>query len=149
MRLCTISCVLALAASCKAPSSADQEAHGETSGTVSVVSAGVTATKVEDVWIFIGASHPEPEKGQGKMKVITTDALRGGRPTIKNGCLLVDGEVIVWWSDQTALAKRLVTDARSGSTTEAVLPSGATGDAPTVVSDRCGVTKVHYAGKGT
>lgn|SRR5690606_26296490 len=145
MRVNILPFLLTLAASCNTPSSANQEGQGGAAGMAPPVSAGLTATKVDDVWIFIGSAPPDAELG--KMKVITTDALHGGRPTIENNCLLVDGEVIVWWSDQLELAERLVGEAKVGSPTDVSIPGGPSADAPSIVSDRCGVTKLRYAGK--
>jgi len=146
MRVYILPFLVTVAASCNTPSSANQEGQGGAAGTAPSVSAGLTATKVDDVWIFIGSAPPAPEPG--KMKIITTDALHGGRPTIENDCLLVGGAVIVWWSDQLELAERLVGEAKTGSPTDVSIPGGATAAAPSIVSDRCGVTTLHYAGKG-
>lgn len=145
MRLHIIPLLLATAAGCdSAPSTTVQKQQEDN---VAHADAGLTAKKVDDVWIFVGAAKPNT-KSDDKVKLITTDALSGGRPTIENDCLLVDGEVVVWWSDQMDLAERIVGEAKKESPAEVSFPGGGSAsDAPPLVADRCGAKKLRHAGK--
>lgn len=104
----------------------------------------ISARKVHGTWVFFGRP---PERGKaGDIKIIRTDALHSGHPTIENGCLLLDGAAIVWWDDQVELANRVVLEAKDNSPNNLSIPGeGVTDQAPALVVARCGVEKVLYA----
>ena len=146
MRLCNITLLFALSTGCNAaPPTTDQKQHQDEA---SPAEGGLAARKIDDVWVFIGT--PVQKSDPSNLKIITTDARDGGRPTIKNDCLLVGGDVIIWWNDQAETAKQIVGEAKKDPPTDVHFRGeGAVFDAPPIVSERCGVDKIRHAGKSS
>ncbi len=143
--------IFALTAGCNAaPPTTDQKQQQQDAA--SPANGGLTAKKIDDVWVFIGTpiGTPDERANPSNLKIITTDSRDGGRPTIKNDCLLVGGEVIIWWNDQTETAKRIVGEAKKDPPADVHFRGeGAVFDAPPIVSERCGVDKIRHAGKSS
>jgi len=105
---------------------------------------GVTARQVDDVWVF---SH-SPSGGM--------DALHGGRATIEDGCLLVDGAVVVFHESMVLDGIELIGAIRNGDEISATIPGGgiSLGEGgsveqfPQVVLDRCDVDTVWFGAEG-
>ncbi|MBV1862448.1 MAG: hypothetical protein KUG77_28765 [Nannocystaceae bacterium] len=147
MRPIILPLFLTLAASCTGHSSTNK--RDEPQEGTSLAQADLTAVKVDDVWIFVGPAEVIPNPGN--LKIIQTDDRQGGQPTVEDDCLFVGGEVVVWWSEQTEFAKRIVGDAKTGRSSYAPIPGGegrVVTDAPPLISERCGVMKIRHAGKG-
>jgi hypothetical protein len=105
---------------------------------------GITAEQVDRAWVF---SHV-PTGGM--------DALHGGLVTIEDGCLLVDGAVVVFHEDMVQDGIELIGAVRDGDSVTAIVPGGGISlaegaveaDIPQVIVDRCDVDTVWFGAEG-
>lgn len=105
---------------------------------------GITASRVEGVWVF---SHA-PSGGM--------DALHGGRVTIESGCLLVDGAVVVFHETMVQDGIELIGALRNGDELTVTIPGGGISlaegasveDIPQVIADRCETDTVWFGADG-
>ena len=103
-----------------------------------IASPVIEARQIDDVWIF---SH-NPNGGG--------DALHTGAATIDNGCLYVDGAVVVWHVDSIDQAEATITAVQAGEQPMlsiggggASLEEGAT-SLPAEITDRCPTSTVWF-----
>ncbi|MGI9665675.1 MAG: hypothetical protein ACR2N2_01045 [Acidimicrobiia bacterium] len=101
----------------------------------------VTATEVDNVWIF---SH-EPDA--------FNEALHGGEAEIRDGCLYVDNTIVVWHVDDVPAAEELIANVDAGTAEGLLIPGGGVSldegasaiQIPKVIRDRCSTSAVWYA----
>lgn len=102
---------------------------------------GITARLVADTWIF---SH-NPNGG--------ADGLHGGFASIVDGCLLVDGAVVIWHEDDIVPAGDLIAAVHAGERPNVSVGGGGVtlaegGDVsqfPGIILDRCSTDTIWYA----
>ncbi len=98
----------------------------------------IDALQVEGVWVF---SHSQAGGD---------DALHGGVATIENGCLYVDGAIVVWHVDGLAEAKAAIASVREGGRPELSIGGGGisldegAAELPASVTQRCDTTTVWF-----
>jgi hypothetical protein len=95
-----------LAAACKPAASPTSPSPAPTSG------PGVVDVQIDGVWVFTHAARD------------SMDALHGGVPEIVDGCLVVDGLVVVWRDERIAEAKAAVRAAKAEDETPLRLAGG-------------------------
>lgn len=148
-------CVLATASACHPPSATDP-ANPVTSPSSDAVpsssiepgpsqtsdTAEIEAKQIDGVWVF---EHHSPDSMQ---------ALHGGVPTIVDGCLLIDGAVVIWHDSTIAEATRLVAAVKAGQSPMVSVSGGgmsveegaSADDFPSAVTQRCSTTTVWFGG---
>ncbi|NNF65107.1 MAG: hypothetical protein HKN07_12740 [Acidimicrobiia bacterium] len=103
-----------------------------------VSSPAIEARKFDDVWIF---SH-SPDGGDG--------ALHTGVATINNGCLYVDGAVVVWHVDSIDQATATIEAVQAGQQPTLSIGGGGTSleegatSLPAEITDRCPTSAVWF-----
>ncbi|MBL4685368.1 MAG: hypothetical protein JKY37_12310 [Nannocystaceae bacterium] len=120
-----------------APSSGTEPGPSETSD-----AAGVEAKQIDGVWVF---EHHSPDSMQ---------ALHGGVPTIVDGCLLVDGAVVIWHDSTIAEVTRLIAAVKAGESPTVSVGGGgmsveegaSADDFPSAVTQRCSTTTIWFGG---
>ena len=105
-----------------------------------LVQDGIEARQIDGVWVFF---H-EPDAGM--------DALHSGTPEVVDGCLVVDGAVVIWHTEADGAAEAALAAALTGeepqlliggggiSTTEGAEPR----QLPRIVTGRCVVDTVWF-----
>ncbi len=107
-------------------------------GTGTEDGSGVEALKIDGVWVF----RHRPAAGM--------DALHSGRGEIVDGCLVVDGAIVVWHADRLAEAAAAIASIRAGESPELLIAGGgisieegaSTEEFPAVITDRCPASTV-------
>jgi hypothetical protein len=101
---------------------------------------GPEALQIEGVWVF----QHQPE--------FALTALHGGIPEIVNGCLYVDGAIVVWHVDRIEEAAGAIAAVRADESPQLLvggggisLEEGASPDQlPAVITDRCPTSTVWF-----
>ena len=101
-------------------------------------SDGISAQQLEGVWVF---SH-DPQGGD--------DALHSGVATIENGCLYVDGAVVVWDADRLDEAESAIASIRDGDSPQLSIGGGGISldegstELPAIIMERCDTALVWF-----
>ena len=101
---------------------------------------GPEALQIDAIWVF----QHQPESANR--------ALHGGMPEIVNGCLYVDGAIVVWHVNRIDEAAQTIAAVRAGESPQLLiggggisLDEGASPDQiPAVITDRCPTSTVWF-----
>lgn len=101
---------------------------------------GIIAHRASDVWLF---SH-DPSGGE--------DALHSGSVTVVDGCLLVDGAVVVWHRSHLAAAAEIAEAVMAGNQLHISVGGGGisaegedAGGLPVLITQKCPTMTVWFA----
>jgi hypothetical protein len=102
---------------------------------------GVRAIQIDGVWVFAYA----PGGGM--------DALHGGTPEIVDGCLVVDGAIVVWNSGRLDEATAAIAAVKAGERPQLLIPGGGLSldegtdpsQIPEAISELCAADTVWFA----
>jgi hypothetical protein len=101
---------------------------------------GVEAVQIDDVWVF----QHDP--------VGWDDALHGGSAEIKDGCLYVDGAIVVWHVDEIDEVGEIIANLKAGQHREVLIGGGGISldegaspeDITATITDRCATSAVWF-----
>jgi hypothetical protein len=102
---------------------------------------GVRATQIDGVWVF----EYTPNGGM--------DALHGGTPEVIDGCLVVDGAIVVWSSGRLDEATAAIAAVKAGERPQLLIPGGGISldegadqsQIPEAISELCATDTVWFA----
>ena len=101
---------------------------------------GVDAVQIDDVWVF----QHDP--------VGWDDALHSGSAEIRDGCLYVDGAIVVWHVDEMVEVGEIIADLKAGQQREVLIGGGGISldegaspeEIPTIIIEHCPTSAVWF-----